>query len=75
MIVEIRRVDGYPPRLVFLPTKEELAIVEEVLGNKVIRDDGLITAVWGTYKLSDGYGPAYLSVQPCDMPSREEKAE
>jgi hypothetical protein len=64
MIVEIRRTMGYPPSLVFLPNKEELAIMEEVLGNKVINDDGLITAVMGGFKLSDGYGPAYLGVQP-----------
>jgi hypothetical protein len=71
MIVEIRRKDGYPPRLVFLPNKEELAIMEEVLGNKVVNDDGWITAVWGTYKLSDGYGPAYLSIQPVDTTYRK----
>ena len=64
MIVEIRRVDGYPPSLIFLPNKEELALMEEVLGNKVVNDDGLIAEVVGRFKLSDGYGPAYLSVQP-----------
>lgn len=71
MIVEIRRNPGYPPSLVFLPTKEELDIIEEVLGNKVIDDDGLITEVTGRYKLSDGYGPAYLSVRPVSAGSDE----
>ena len=63
MIVEIRRTMGCPPSLVFLPNKEELAIIEEVLGNKIINDDGLIAEVTGRYKLSDGYGPAYLSIK------------
>jgi hypothetical protein len=67
MIVEIRKVDGYPPHLVFLPSKEELKIIEEVLGNKVVDDDGLITLVAGRYKLADGYGPAYISLGAISM--------
>jgi hypothetical protein len=71
MILEIRRTDGYPPSLILLPNKEELAIMEEVLGNKVVADDGLITWVKGRFKLSDGYGTAYLSV----LPDRGEPSE
>jgi hypothetical protein len=70
MIVEIRRVDGFPSSVVFLPTKEELAIIEEVLGKEVIDDDGLITLVEGRFKLSDSYGPAYVSIQKKESEAR-----
>jgi hypothetical protein len=50
--------------VVFLPNKEELALMEEVLGKTVVNNDGLITAVQGSFQVSDGYGPAYLSVSP-----------
>lgn len=66
MIIEVRSVAGHssPTSLVLIPNEEELAIIEKVLGKAVVNDDGLITLVGGRYKLSDGYGPAYLSLVP-----------
>ena len=57
MIVEIRRVMGYPPSVVFLPTQEELHLMEEVLGNKVIDDEAYkshMESFFGTYRGDKG---------------------
>jgi hypothetical protein len=63
MIVEIRRGVGHPPFLVLIPNEEELLLVEEVLGKVVVDADGLIASVKGQFRLTDGYGTAYLSIR------------
>ena len=50
-------------KLILIPeTREESKMIDEVLGNKVLDDDGFITEVEGEVRLSDSFGDHYITL-------------
>ena len=74
MIIEII-VRGKDKWLLLIPTPDEAKMLDSALGSTVQNDDGLIAHVDGAYKISDGYGPAYLSLKAVSTEKKDDTWE